>query len=74
MNFDRAWARMLFVLAMGLAAISGLSVVLQAIGLPPWVVTLVVLAAFVAVVGLTLSAAVQRRSAGPRRADGFESA
>lgn len=74
MNLDRGWARVLFVLALGLAAISGLSVVLEALAMPRWVVTFAVLAAFVAVVGLALGAAVKRESTERRRADGFESA
>lgn len=48
MNLERPWVRALVVLALGLAAISGLSVVLDTLSLPKWVVSLGVLAAFVA--------------------------
>lgn len=71
MNLQRASTRVLLVIALGLAAISGLSVVLEALALPPWFVQLAVLASFVGILGLAVTTAVQRNSVEVERADGF---
>ncbi|HUF50867.1 MAG TPA: hypothetical protein VMN60_08550 [Longimicrobiales bacterium] len=61
MNPERPWVRALVVFALGLAAISGLSAVLEALSMPRWVISLAVLGAFVATAGLAANAALHRQ-------------
>lgn len=73
MNLDRPASRALLVLALGLAASRGLSVVLEAFDLPPALIRLAVLLAFLSTIGLAVSAAVARRSVNPAERERIES-
>lgn len=62
MSLRRAWIRVLLVFALGLAAISGFSVVLEGLGFPSWFVRLAVLAVLFGTLGLAVTTAVQKES------------
>ena len=74
MRLERAWVRALLVFALGLAAISGLSVVLEVLGMSRSFIQFMVLAAFLGTVGLAVGAALQRHQVYLKGTDGFESA
>lgn len=62
MDLQRGWTRALLVIALGLAAISGLSVVLEALALPYWFVRPTVLSVFVGTLGLAVTTAARGNS------------
>ena len=58
MSFESGSARAL-VVALGLALISGISVVFEALGIPSWLVRLAVLTAFAGTVVLAIRAGIK---------------
>ena len=62
MNFESGSARALLVLALGLAAISGISVVFEALGIPSWFVRLAVLTSFAETLVLAVRAGIKSNS------------
>lgn len=65
MNTDSTGVRVLVALALGLAALSGVSTVMRALGLPEWAATLAVLLGLVAVISVVVTVALRRDRSRP---------